>query len=199
MVYGTKQEGGRANMQAQKLTRGSALCAVSEPETSPYCVSWRVAFVSALDGLDRFSLAGAILLCFRALILLRSPERNAQKYDGTDVCRGTRYSTLIRIVYDRACYQRIYAFYEQTPSPSSPLLSHHQNGRDQFYTFKPRRRKMGAKKVGRKRCRGAFRFMQNPFFNDLNIFVYHLGRNEQIKAKIIINECLQKNRQFGDL
>lgn len=33
---------------AQKLTRESALCAVSEPEASPYCVSPRVAFVSVL-------------------------------------------------------------------------------------------------------------------------------------------------------
>lgn len=38
----------------QKLTRESALCAVSEPEASPYCVSPGVAFVSVLVAPDRF-------------------------------------------------------------------------------------------------------------------------------------------------
>ena len=42
--------GGRwkSKHRAQKLTRECALCAVSEPEASPYCVSPRVAFVSVL-------------------------------------------------------------------------------------------------------------------------------------------------------
>ena len=46
---GVMARGGREQAhRAQKLTRQRALCAVSEPETSPYCVSPRVAFVSAL-------------------------------------------------------------------------------------------------------------------------------------------------------
>lgn len=45
-----KEEGGEgeAHGGTEKLTRERALCAVSEPEASPYCVSPRVAFVSAL-------------------------------------------------------------------------------------------------------------------------------------------------------
>lgn len=42
-LWGKRQAHG-----AQKLTRECALCVVSEPEASPYCVSPRVAFVSAL-------------------------------------------------------------------------------------------------------------------------------------------------------
>lgn len=47
---GVRKEGeeGQAHGGTQKLTRERALCAVSEPEASPYCVSPRVAFVSAL-------------------------------------------------------------------------------------------------------------------------------------------------------
>lgn len=47
---GVRREGeeGQAHGGTQKLTRERALCAVSEPEASPYCVSPRVAFVSAL-------------------------------------------------------------------------------------------------------------------------------------------------------
>lgn len=45
---------GEKRARAQKLTRESALCAVSEPEASPYCVSSRVAFVSVFVTPDHF-------------------------------------------------------------------------------------------------------------------------------------------------
>jgi len=44
----------REESGAQKLTRESTLCAVSEPEASPYCVSPRVAFVSVFVAPDHF-------------------------------------------------------------------------------------------------------------------------------------------------
>ena len=45
---------GEKRARAQKLTRESALCAVSEPEASPYCVSSRVAVVSVFVIPDHF-------------------------------------------------------------------------------------------------------------------------------------------------
>lgn len=49
-MHDGRGDGGRKGKHtgAHKLTRERALCAVSEPEASPYCVSPRVAFVSAL-------------------------------------------------------------------------------------------------------------------------------------------------------
>lgn len=49
-MHDGRGDGGRKGKHtgAHKLTRERALCAVSEPEASPYCVSSRVAFVSAL-------------------------------------------------------------------------------------------------------------------------------------------------------
>lgn len=51
---GMRREESGGGGHTQKLTRESALCAVSEPEASPYSVSLRVAFVSVFVAPDHF-------------------------------------------------------------------------------------------------------------------------------------------------
>lgn len=51
---GDARRGERQQRGTQVNTERSALCAVSEPEASPYCVSPRVAFVSVFVGPDHF-------------------------------------------------------------------------------------------------------------------------------------------------
>lgn len=77
-----RRRAARRERATQKLTRESALCAVSEPEASPYCVSLRVAFVSVFVAPDHFlplrsppSARRRCVLLFRPVLFRESSSR----------------------------------------------------------------------------------------------------------------------------
>lgn len=95
-----RRRAARRERATQKLTRESALCAVSEPEASPYCVSLRVAFVSVFVAPDHFlplrsppSARRRCVLLFRPVLFRESSSRqertrtlSSARHDKGELC-----------------------------------------------------------------------------------------------------------------
>lgn len=137
--------GGRwkSKHRAQKLTRECALCAVSEPEASPYCVSPRVAFVSVLVAPIVFcphlchplaSSSSAATSCtllstpllFRRLVSFESLESLSPEKRTREVCRpikGTWLVPFARLRNPLAIFSlRHFAFIRLKHPASSPRV-----------------------------------------------------------------------------